>query len=233
MPVIPKTRRAQIEFFEQRLDAWAADPGSIGLTAAQVAQLAADVTDARERYLAAEQARNASRSATLGYHAATDTLTRGGRDLVATIKAFAEASDDREVYARADVPPPADRSPLGPPGTPTGLRTALDTTGRIRLSWKADDAAASSGAYFVVQRRLENERAFTILGATGAKAFLDKTIPLGTRRATYIILPFRGQKPGNPSIQVIVQFGVDVGVGVGVESSSERGAARTGDRLAA
>ncbi|QKK08647.1 MAG: hypothetical protein HND58_11070 [Planctomycetota bacterium] len=209
MAVIPKTRREQIEWFESRLDAWAADPGSIGLTAEQVTQLAAEVAAARGRYQQAEQARNASRAATGAFHTATDGMTRSGRDLVATIKAFAEASDDRGVYDRANVPPPADRSPLPPPGRPTSIRTTLDTTGRIRLTWKADDAAASSGAYFIVLRRLEEEPTFGILGATGAKSFTDETIPLGTRRATYQIRPFRGQKAGKSSEQVAVQFGVE------------------------
>lgn len=225
MAVLPKTRRAQIEWFESRVGAWSDDPGAIGLTEGQVAELAANVAAARAKYEQAERARNASRSATVGYHAAADTLVQGGRDLVATIKAFAEASDDREVYARAEIPPPADRSPLPAPGTPHDLRITLETTGRISLVWKADDAAASSGAYFIVQRRLDDEPGFAILGATGTKSFRDETVPLGTRRATYMVQPFRGSKAGRPSVQVTVQFGVE---GVGGQSQT-----RTGARLAA
>ena len=60
-----------------------------------------------------------------------------------------------------------------------------------------------------MQRRLDEAETFTILGATGAKAFTDETIPLGTRRATYQIQPFRGQKAGESSVQVSVQFGVE------------------------
>ena len=222
MSVLPDSRIERIEWFEQRLAAWVANATDIGLTNEQVTQLQAEIAAARVAYNAAQQARDDSRSATVAFHDAEGTMTSDGRDLIKTIKAFAETSNDPNVYVLANVPPPADPEPQGAPGTPTDIQTRLNSIGQLEITWKAADAAPSSGAYFVIQRRLEGEASFSLRGTAGAKTFTDTTIPLGTSRATYVITPKRGELTGTPSQQFTVQFGVNI-PGPGSEGSGEGG----------
>jgi len=210
MTVLPPSRIARLEWFEQRLAAWLADPAAIGLTPDQITQLQSEIDAARTTYTTQQQARNDAMSATVAFYNNEDALAADGRDLIKAIKAFAETSNDPNVYVLANVPPPADPTPAGDPGTPTNITTFLSTIGHIKLAWKATDAAASSGAYVIIERRLNDEQTFTLLGTTGTKTFTDTTVPLGTRQATYVITPKRGDRTGAPSNQVTVQFGVDV-----------------------
>jgi len=220
--VLPGSLLAQIEFFEQRIATWAADPAAIGLTAPQVAGLAAEVGAARVAYNASLAARISSRDSTVTFHNATSTMAATGRGLIKEIKAFAQSTGDDDVYADASIPPPADPEPLGPPGTPYDMTTTLNNAGHLLLTWKADNASASSGAYFMLQRRLNTEQSFTLLGGVGAKSFTDVTVPLGTNQAIYIITPHRADLVGQPSNQVVVQFGVNI-PSPGQESSGEGG----------
>lgn len=124
------------------------------------------------------------------------------------------------MYVLAEVPPPADPEPLGPPGQPTNITTTLNSAGHLVLKWKASNAASSSGVYFMVERKLNDDPGFTLIGGSGGKDFADLKIPLGTAKATYIITPFRGELAGDPSNQTTVQFGVNI-PGPGGESSGD------------
>ncbi len=205
MGVLPPGRIRQIEWFEQRLDAWAADPAMIGLSLGQVAQLATDITAARADYEAAQQARNQSVSATVGFHASADTLVGNGRDLIATVKAFAEASDDPLVYARADVPPPAAPGVVPPPGTPTGFRVALRGDGALALSWHADNPSGSSGTIYEIMRS-DNDGPMAFLATVGGKRFTDTTVPAGVGSVVYQITGVRSTSRGAPA-RFIVRLG--------------------------
>ncbi|HRQ73948.1 MAG TPA: hypothetical protein PLU35_13060, partial [Phycisphaerales bacterium] len=83
--------------------------------------------------------------------------------------------------------------------------------GYVEIRWKADNAANSSGAYFKIERRLDDEQGFRLLGTTGLKAFTDETIPAGTAQATYIITPYRGDAAGEPCEQFVVPFAAQGG----------------------
>jgi len=207
--VLPRADLAMIEWFEQRIADWAADPTGIGLTGDQIITLSSQVAAGRSSYNTAQQARNTSRSATVVFHDDSGTLRNFGGDLIKTIKAFAETTDDQNVYADADVPPPAPPSPRGAPGMPTNITTALTNLGEIELAWKAENASASTGAFFVIQRKLDSETQWNNIGQVGTKAFSDATVPLGTARATYIIIPRRGDLVGPASTPFSVQFGVE------------------------
>lgn len=207
MRVLPSSRKEKIEWFEDRLPHWAGDPAAVGLTAPQVASLDALVTKARAAADNAAQARNHARSATTGFHQSTGAMEAEGRALIKTIKAFAEASGDENVYVLARVPPPGPREPLGAPGRPHAITIALDSNGQIQLAWQADNAMTSTGVYFIISRALDGEEGHTILGVSGTKSFTDNSIPLGTARAAYLITPYRGDLAGEPGNQTTVQFG--------------------------
>jgi hypothetical protein len=222
MGVLPDTRIGRIEWFEQRLAAWLGNAAQIGLTNAQVMQLQTEIAAARVAYNTAQQARSDSRSATVSFYDNEGVMTDDGRDLIKTIKAFAETSGDANVYVLANVPPPAEPEPIGAPGMPYDITTLLDNDGHIILNWKADNGAASTGAYYMIERRLNGEASFTLIGGSGTKSYTDVKIPLGTNQAIYKIKPRRGDLFGPSSNQVTVQFGVNI-PGPGNEGSGENG----------
>ncbi len=222
MPVLPQSDILMIEWFEQRIAAWSGNAAAIGLDLAQTTELLSRAAAARVVYQTAQGARNTSKSATVAFHDGSDNLRGFGADLIKTIKAFAETTEDPNVYVLSDVPPPADPIPLGPPGTPYNMTTTLNNAGHLLLTWKADNASASTGAYFMLQRRLDTEQSFTLLGGVGTKSFTDVKVPLGTSQAIYIITPHRADLVGQPSNQVVVQFGVNI-PSPGQENSGEGG----------
>ncbi len=211
MAVLPNSTIRMIEWFEQRIPVWTANPSAIGLTLPQVTQLMTRTAAARTAYQNAQAARNESKSKTVLLTDAAGSLRNYGADLIKTIKAYAETTNDPTVYAEADVPPPAAPSPLGPPGTPTDIVTTINNRGFVEIRWKADNAANSTGAYFKIERRLDGEQAFRLLGTTGLKTFTDESIPAGTLQATYIITPLRGDAAGEPSEQFVVPFAAQAG----------------------
>ncbi len=144
-------------------------------------------------------------------------------DLIRIIKGFAENSaDPAGVYALAQLPPPAPPAPLPAPGVPANIGVALEPSGAVTLSWDAADAAAGTGAYFNVSRKLPGQTAFTLVGGSPGStnearrmSFTDFTIPTSAAGtgAQYIIQGRRGTRMGDMSEAIVVQFGVEEGGG--------------------
>lgn len=205
MGVLPDSRIQQIEWFEQRLAAWLLNAAAIGLTPAQVTQLQGEITAARSKYLLAQQARNDSKSATVGYHTASDTLVDDGRDLIATIKAFAETTGDPNVYVLADVPPPSPPGVLPPPGTPFDFKVGLRQDGSVEFDWKCDNPPGGGSVVYEILRS-DAGGPMTFVSNAGEKSFIDATVPANTGPLNYQITAMRGTERGAPA-QFLVRFG--------------------------
>lgn len=145
-------------------------------------------------------------------------------DLIRVIKAFAaQQQNPGTVYALAQIPEPAAPTPAPPPGRAKDFQVQLNPDGSVTLSWFAENAAISSGAYFVVSRKLPTQAMFTNLGvAPGTSSesrritFTDATIPASAASAgaQYIVQGFRGTRPGEAGEAITVQFGIDGGGGI-------------------
>lgn len=208
MSVVPSRDVDAIQFFEAHVPIWLSQAANVGLTVGQVNGLDTVVKDARIALTAQIAAKEAAKASTTALRNAVFAMRGNGSDLIRTIKAFAATSGNPNVYAIAEIPPPAPPSPAPPPGQPTTFKVELTPSGAIMLSWKAVNATASSGVYFSIRRKLSGEGAFTLIGNTGSKTFVDDTITQGTNGATYIIRGYRGVNPGPESEQLSVQFGV-------------------------
>lgn len=223
MSVLPPNIIDQIEFCEAHNPIWAGTPAAIGLTAAQMTAMAAATLNARKAFNDAEAARQASKGATTTLHGNVAIMRSQVSDLIRQIKAFAELqANPAAVYAAAQIPAPAAPTPLPAPGKPTDFGVVLNADGSVTLSWSSTDAAASTGAFFTVSRKLPGAGAFAgIGGAPGSTSeqrrasFTDSTVPASAASAgaQYIVQGFRGTRVGDASDAVIVQFGVDGGGG--------------------
>ena len=128
-----------------------------------------------------------------------------GSNLIRTIRAYAETSQDPGVYALAQIPAPAEPGPVGPPGQPYELTIGLAATGAVSLGWKCDNPSGSQGTVYEIQRRIGTS-SFQFLEVAGERSFEDSTIPAGSSGIVYQITAVRGKTRGAPA-QFLVNFG--------------------------
>ncbi|VAX38765.1 hypothetical protein MNBD_PLANCTO03-1911 [hydrothermal vent metagenome] len=215
MTTIPRTLQGKIQFFEQHLPRWSADPGSIGLGAQQVADIAALAEAARTDFDRARVARQAAQSATTLQHGSITSMMRLGTALVATIRAFADATDDEPgVLSRAGLSPVDAPSPAPPPEPVADVSHELLNSGAIRLSWRG---TVANGTFYTIWRELEGER--SLLGSVSAREFTDTTIPAGTAEATYQLRTHRDELTSDLSEAILVRLGVRRRKGAGMHGT--------------
>lgn len=212
MSEIPDTINGKIQYFEQHIPLWSADPAAIGLSAQQIIDITSLTGAARVAYNDAQAARQASKSATVTQTAAVASMMTLGTALVATIRAYADASGDNpEVYAAAGIAPPAPPSPLSPPVPATDVAASLLNSGEVRLSWTG---TVANGTFYTVHRRLGAGQPFELIGSAAAKSFVDTTIAAGTAEATYFLRTHRDELVSDDSEPITVRFGVAGAAGV-------------------
>jgi hypothetical protein len=184
MATVPNTIIGKIQFFEQHLPVWAADPTAIGLVALELADLTAFTVQARADYETAQLNREIAKASTEDQATSVAAMADFGGDLIKTIRAFAEKTNDPAVYSTALIPPPAPPTPAGPPDKPTNLDAELLSGGGLRLTWKG---TLSQNAFFSVYRKAEGESVFSLIDSPAEKFFEDMTIPAGANNITYYI----------------------------------------------
>jgi hypothetical protein len=204
----PGAAAARVAWMEQRLAAWQASADELGLSDDDLGTLSAALTESRARLNAALLARSASKNATAMFYAAAAPFEAQAGALIRKIRGNAAAAGDPELYALAQIDPPATPSPAPTPEIPTGLATAVNNDGSLELSWKARSPRGMGGMSYEVQRRLSTESTYRFMGNTGKKHFRDLTLPPGTAWASYRIIARRGEKASDCSEPVIVYLGV-------------------------
>lgn len=203
---LPDKRLDVLEWLESHVTIWSgiADPANIGLTEVQVAAITAATTSARNAYDEVILIRANSKDATQTWYNAVDSARQGAAALVATIKAFAEATGNSNVYAQAGVSENADPSARPAPNTPANLTTRLLSSGAVELTWDASDAA-----FFDVKRRVNGAGPFTLAGSVASeKKFIDENIPPGTTSVSYTVTARRGTTRSDESEAILTLLGV-------------------------
>ncbi|MFM9996190.1 MAG: hypothetical protein ACKVU4_10355 [Phycisphaerales bacterium] len=208
MATLPEGRKARVEYFEQHLPVWQDNAGAVGLTVAQLTSLSTFITAARTTLNAAEAARSTSKSATVAFYNAEEPMTDLGADLIKTIRAFAETTNNPNVYATAQIPPPAAPTPTPPPEQPDDLSGLIDPFGVITLAWKAVPKGPTSGVFFFVERKI-GAGTWTPIGATQESTFADPAAGQQAAAATvaYRVQARRGAEASAWSDPLNVSFG--------------------------
>jgi hypothetical protein len=206
MSIIPGGRADQVKFFNERIEGWQNVSTQIGLTSAMTTSFAPLISNAVSSENAAESARLASKDATTAFHVAVDKMTEAGRGLVATIKAYAEATNDPNVYALASLPPPKTPGKQLPPDAPIGVTPTLKADGTIEVSWDA----SVSGTAFSVWRRTDPGTGFGPLeqiGTVGSvRSMIDSTLTGCVRSAAYSVKAVRGTLSSALSAEGTIRF---------------------------
>ena len=207
--VLPKKLSSLVDFVETHADIWGAgDPTAIGLTAGQVAALSAQLnntTDAISNRVAAEE--NA-RNRVVIQNSQGAELHRLAAECIRSIKTFAEAqAKPSDIYEAASIPMPKPPTPAPAPAQPTDLTVAVDpASGALTLKWKCNNKGLT-GVSYMVSRRAAGEAAFTLLGATGTKSYVDDTFTAGPDSVQYTVQGMRGGVEGTMSPIFTVNFG--------------------------
>lgn len=208
MAILPNSREEMIQWIENRIAVWAAAPTAIGLTMAEVTELASRLNTAKNDLDSVVEIRIQSKSLTSQYHLSSDALRSLAADMIKVIRARAEVTNDPSIYNKALIPQPATPTPLGPPATPTDLAAAINSAGYIDLAWKG---SREGGTQFIIQRQaipLEgNNGPWSSIAAVAGNDFADTSVPIGVRGVNYRVYAQRSGGNSAPTESTTVYFG--------------------------
>jgi hypothetical protein len=216
MSTLPRRKPEAIAYLENRIAMWVTEAANLGLSVSQASDLNAAIAAASGGLDAAEQARALSRAATVTYNAAYDEMRTLAGAAIKSIRAYALTTDDPSaVYALAQIPPPADPQPAPAPAAPGDITFELQSTGALLLRWKAPQPAPGAEVFTSMSRKLDGQMAFTTIFDTGAREFLDDTIPPGTASVQYVLRAKRGSQISAPSNVITIYLGAAGNEGAG------------------
>jgi hypothetical protein len=217
---LPSGHLATIEWLEARLAAWSADPAGIGITPAQIADLTAQLDQARTLYTQSQELRARSKAKTGEFYGQATIVHTVAASMIQNIKAFAAtAANPSDIYAQANLSSPAGHSRSAPPTRPTNFDFKLLANGSAKLMW---EATGPTGTNYNITRRLSGETDFTFIGQGDgtAKSFVDATLPSGTAHAAYRIQGVRGALVGPQSTTFTIFFGTVSGAAAEAHTES-------------
>lgn len=207
MPVLPQGKLDKLMWFEERISQWQANAVAIGLTPALATSMKGLITAGRAAYDAAQAARIAAKNATFTQDVAIGAMVDLGGDLIATIKSFAETTNNPAVYTLSSVPPPAPPSPPPPLTPPEDVLADPNADGTITLKWKG---SLKFSTFYAIFRKGPGETTFSPLATVAAKSFIDvsPTPPTATARTVeYIVRAQRQAELGPPAPPAVVTYG--------------------------
>ncbi len=218
MSVIPRTLVDRIQFFETHIPVWGKDPAAIGLTVAQLADLGTRTQQARADYENAQALRSQTKAATSTQNDSVDSMYDLGADLVKTIRAFAETTDNDSVYNLAEIPAPAAPTPTPPPESPTEVQLVVNAFGYCIINWKGSRA---NGTQFSLRRQVTEVGGtpgpWTFAGTSTTNEYTDTTVPTGLATVSYVVVAQRASGVSDPSNIATLTFGT----GLVTNTSSE------------
>lgn len=230
MPILPLRTLDLLEFCERRAPTWSTSAASLGLSAAESANFVSATAAARAAHTAQQVAIEAARVATAAAKDAVRRLRRVAGDDLRTIRAYAEQQPrPLDVYNLAQVPPPAARAPLPPPGTPAAFAAGLNTDGSVTIRWRCRNPTGSGAVVYTIRRRIGEAGTLTLIDTVGRRRYTDTSIPAGAGRVEYVVTATRGRVSGARSSPFAIMFGVEGG---GVEGGGGVGEmAGVGERV--
>lgn len=225
MPTYPTSpRSAFLTWCDAHTEVFADNAAAIGLSPGAAAAFAAALDAANLAVTAQAEAKDKAKSATSDLSLKMDTLSSLTGDIVRTIRAYAESTNNPGVYLLAEIPAPADPTQVPPPAPCTNLSATLDgATGNITIKWKATQPEGATGTSYIITRRAAGQANFSFLGVTGKKSFVDTTFTAGPDSVQYQVQGTRSDSTGPMSEILVVTFGRTGGGGFTIASQSEGG----------
>jgi hypothetical protein len=204
---LPSEKQAALNWLEAHQVQWNNNLAAIGLTSAQMVDLGLEVANARQAFTSVQSIRADAKAETQTWYTKANSMRKVGSELITSIKAFAQNSDDPDaVYLLAGMTGKAPPSPIAPPNQPTIDNAQLMGNGSVIVNFSGTGPV---GTVWRVSRKLDGETSFSIIGSADAKtkSYVDATIPTGIDSATYIVTGERGSQVGLPSFEMTARFG--------------------------
>ena len=211
---LPKKTNERIQYVEQHIAPFETSTVAIGLVAGDVTDLETKAAAARTAFDLRESLRLQTEAATVDLNSKVDTLTVAWAACTDKIKGKAKQVGGTSVYTLAQIPPPATPSPTPAPGEPTNFAVELENNGALTLTWKCANPAGTKGTMYQLYRKVEGETAYTYIGGSGQRSFVDTTLPQGVSQVMYQIQAVRSTAVG-PWATFVVTIGTVAGGGMG------------------
>ena len=233
MSDLPIKQAEFLQFCTAHTSLWAANAAALGVLPSSVLVFKNHSIAAQATFDANEAAKVAARAATNNNDIAMKLARGDAADLIRTIRAFAESTNNPSVYSLAGISPPAQPTPAPRPSKPEMLSSGLESSGALTLFWKATNPRGGTVTYSI-GRKLPGDNSFTIVANTGGNAgannrptgrrgfknWTDNTLPVNSNGVQYVITGTRGDISGEPSEILTVTFGVSSGGGMFIASST-------------
>jgi len=174
-PFLPRNVQDLLEVAGTALPVWTANAAGVGLTPLQCTEMADAEEATQAKRSDALALRSASKAATSQMNEAAGELRTLMQQAIDRIRVFALSSaDPKAVFDLAQIPAPAEPSPLPPPEAPTMTTADPNADGTATISWKGSQ---QGGAFFTIWRKVGDAGAWTQIGAVAAKKFTDFAVP--------------------------------------------------------
>lgn len=200
---VPQTQDGLLDWYAQHQPVWESDFAAVGLTMAQTDVLKGLVDAATIKRAARNNARQQSKSATLGFNQSLTALGTYGGALMATIRAYAEATNNPDVYEKADIPAPKPATPAPPPQAPEDFTADPNADGTITLRWRG---SVSQNGSFDIERSIDGGPYIFVKNAR-AKTWMDHAVPMNTNMIVYRGYGVRDAVRSGTSASTTVIFG--------------------------
>lgn len=217
---IPSGRQQRLIWIEGLITQWGDNQALLGLTSAQVIDLATDIANARQAFSTVETIRTNSKSKTNTYYTQADNVHKKASEMLKVIKGAAAVSATPEVvYDAAGITPNDPPSPAPAPEQPTINTATLGGNGSITLDFIGN---GPSGTVWQVFRMLPTQSTFAFIGNANPhiKSFTDTTVPPGTSTVTYQMRGTRGNQMGPSSFDFTAKIGVQGTEGTGTSEAA-------------
>jgi len=205
MGLFPKSLNGKIQFFEAHNPTWQSNASAIGSSSAEITALEAKTSAARAALIAQKEAHDLAQTKTAALRDAVDAMMEAGSKVIKKIRSKA-ADDGNVIYQLANIPAPGTPSPVGELTKAGQFKVELDETGAIKLSWKCAQPRSASAVTYQIWRQIGTSGPWHSLGGTGAKYFVDETIPAGSAQVIYKIQATRSTSK-SPWAMFMVNFG--------------------------
>ena len=200
MTTIPENYDDAVDWVQDRITQWLADPAAIGLEVGDVTQLQAMASQAALNRTARNNAQQAATGAVGVFNESAKTMRDFASLQVARVRTFARASGTPAVvYEDAQIPAPAKPSPRPAPCTPTLFAISLEQSGALTVRFKCPNPPRVSASTYRVERSIGAQAPFVFLVNAKERSFTDATVPPGSVDVTYRITAQTSTKDGPPA----------------------------------
>ena len=199
MPIVPLKPADKIVWYEAHIAPWTSNAVAIGSATVEIARSIRSRRRLCAKQTAQQAAKDAARTATNEYRDAVLAMAVAGSDVLKKVKA--KAATTAGVWDLCRSRRRRRRRRSGPPGMPTAFKVTLNPEGSLQLTWKCSNpAGVERNDLSGVAEGRGAGGAWTMVGGSGEKKFLDDSVPAGVASVSYRVQAAARRRKASPTI---------------------------------